>query len=288
MKTKSTMFDLVATTLTAVTQFFLFPRPEYPAGSFYACPFRSLHIHSGVMPSETDCESAHEPLTQSLDLLSDTYNYNLWVYSLLRPHIGANVLEIGAGVGNVTQFLLPHPRVVCLEPEPRYNHALQKLAAVHRNIEVVHADIQGSGAEPFRNGTFDTVLCINVLEHIKDDTEAVRHMLSCLRPDGKMLLYVPACPSAFGVLDASLGHFRRYSRSALRRITKAAGGQLLSSRFVNMPGYFGWLWASRISRDTLIKPQKARFVDRLAPYISAVERIIPPPIGQSLLAVIAK
>lgn len=240
------------------------------------------------MSPDTDNKSASDPLTQSLDLLSDTYNYNLWVYSLLRPHIGENVLEVGAGIGNLTRFLLPHARVVCLEPDAGYATALRHLSSVHHNLLVVQAGIHDEETVPFRDGTFDTVLCVNVLEHIEDDADAVRLMMSCLRTGGRLLLYVPACPFVFGALDAGLGHFRRYSRRALRLLAKTGGGKMESCRFVNMPGLFGWFWASRVSRDTHIEPRKARFVDRLAPYLSAAERLIPPPIGQSLLAVIEK
>lgn len=256
--------------------------------SHSACPTRFGRLQSRIMSPDTSSAPVTDPLTHSLDLLSDTYNYNLWIYSLLRSHIGEDVLEVGAGVGNITRFLLPHARVVCLEPDPNYAASLRQLASAHRNLEVVQADIQGGGAAHLQDGTFDTVLCINVLEHIKDDANAVSRMLSCLRPGGKLLLYVPACPSAFGVLDTNLGHFRRYSRRALRRIAKEAGGGVLSCRFVNMPGYFGWMWSSRIARETRIDPGKARVVDKLAPYISAFEKLIPPPIGQSLLAVIVK
>jgi hypothetical protein len=127
-----------------------------------------------------------------------------------------------------------------------------------------------------------------VLEHIRDDVAGLKSMLANLAPGGALLLYVPACPFAFGTLDASLGHYRRYSKRSLRRLAAANGASLRLCRFVNMPGIFGWFWASRVSRDTRIEPRKARFVDRLAPYISAFERIIPPPIGQSLFAVIVK
>jgi SAM-dependent methyltransferase len=229
-----------------------------------------------------------DALTQSLDLLSDTYNYNLWVYSLLRPKIGESVLEVGAGVGNLTRFLLDRKSVVCLEPDPAYAAALRDLAAMHRNIQVLGTGLAEDGAAAVPGATFDTVLCVNVLEHIRDDVAGLKSLLANLAPGGALLLYVPACPFAFGTLDASLGHYRRYSKRSLRRLAAANGASLRLCRFVNMPGIFGWFWASRVSRDTRIEPRKARFVDRLAPYISAFERIIPPPIGQSLFAVIVK
>jgi SAM-dependent methyltransferase len=232
--------------------------------------------------------SAPDALTHSLDLLSDTYNYNLWIYSLLRPHIGENVLEVGAGVGNLTRFLLDRKRVVCLEPDPAYAAALRALAQTHRNLQIIQSGLAEDEPAVVPGATFDTVLCVNVLEHIRNDAAGLRSMLACLEPGGRLLLYVPACPFAFGTLDASLGHYRRYSRKSLRRLVATTGASLRLCRFVNMPGFFGWFWASRVSRDTRIEPSKARFVDRLAPYISAAERIIPPPIGQSLFAVIVR
>ncbi len=225
-------------------------------------------------------------LAKSLDLLKDTYNYNHWIYSLLRPYLGTRILEIGSGPGNLTQFFLNSEVVRCLEPDEDYVRQLEQMAGVHRNLAVVRGSVEqmpGLGVEP---GSFDTVLCVNVLEHIKDDADAVRRMQQMLRPGGRLLLYVPAGRWAYGKMDEAMGHCRRYARGDIARLARETGARIRICRYVNFIGLWGWWWAGRVRKETYIDPAKAVWVDRLVPYISAVERLLPPPVGQSLFAVL--
>lgn len=227
-------------------------------------------------------------LSHSLDLLKDTYNYNHWIYSLLRRYHGGDVCEVGAGTGNLTQFFLNASRVLCVEPEEEYCAVLRKLAAVHLNLEVFKGGLAECARIPSVGGAFDTVVCVNVLEHIKDDGEAVDLMKSLLKADGRLLLYVPAAPWAYGQLDRQLGHYRRYSRKMIRSLSIKCGIKLEHCIYVNFPGAFGWFLHSRIMGRTMIAPENARAVDRLVPFISAVERLLPPITGQSIFAVMRK
>ena len=227
-------------------------------------------------------------LTDSLDLLNDTYNYNHWIYSLLRPFLGERVLEVGAGTGNITQFLLRCQRVVCLDIEDKYLSALAKTAKIHSNVTPIKLDLLDLPSDEVPSNFFDTALCINVLEHIENDLDALAKILSVLKPGGKLLLYVPASNWAFGSLDTALGHFRRYSRHGMKQLVETAGGNLHKCHYVNFIGVFGWYWAGRIRKDEFIQRGNAHLVDTLVPYLSAFERLVRPPIGQSLYAVIEK
>lgn len=225
------------------------------------------------------------PISHSLDLLHDTYNYNHWIYALLRPYVGDSVLEIGSGVGNITQFLLRCEEVVAVEPEAEYAARLADMAAVHLNVRVVQASVESLPSASVPADHFDTVLCINVLEHIQDDGAAIRRMSQAARPGGRVLIYVPACARAYGAMDEALGHRRRYTRRALHTLLSQAGLRPVFSRYVNFIGLWGWWWAGRVRHESLIDPRKARLVDRLVPFLSAAERLCPPPVGQSLVMV---
>ncbi len=224
-------------------------------------------------------------LSHSLDLLADTYNYNHWVYSLCRPWLGKVVMEVGAGTGNLTQFLLGAEKVVCVEPEQEYRDRLAALVRVHLNTTFYPLPLQGL---PKEEAGYDSVLCVNVLEHIEDDQHALAEMAERLRPGGHVVLYVPAVSWAYGEMDRHLGHYRRYSRTMMRRLSAQCDLPLVRMKYVNVLGLFGWWWCGRVRREALIDPAKARFMDRLVPFVSAVEKILPTPVGQSLLAVFRK
>jgi hypothetical protein len=129
---------------------------------------------------------------------------------------------------------------------------------------------------------------VNVLEHIEQDLEAVRFMGSRVRRGGVVVLYVPAVQWAYGELDRHLGHYRRYTRGALRQLAQQSELSVVNMSYVNFLGLWGWWWSGRILKEALIDPEKARLMDRMVPYVSALERVLPVPLGQSLLAVMKK
>jgi SAM-dependent methyltransferase len=224
-------------------------------------------------------------LAHSLDLLKDTYNYNHWIYSLIRPYIGNSVLEVGSGCGNISRFLLDRENLTCVEPLSEHAGVLNGLAKTHCNIRVVSSLLEELPNEDIPAGSYDSVVCINVLEHIKDDAQALRNLLEALRPGGMLLLYVPALGWAYGELDREMKHFRRYSAHRLKMLLKHAGFRIEHHRYVNFIGALGWWWSGRVLKEKVIDPRKARFVDRLAPHLMAWENLVRPLIGQSLFFV---
>jgi SAM-dependent methyltransferase len=232
--------------------------------------------------------TSSSPLTRSLDLLADTYNYNHWIFSLLRQYLGAYICEVGAGIGNLTRFFLSARRIEVIEPDHGYYTILKDLASDHLNLAVFQGSLEDYVKLNSAPRSVDTVVCVNVLEHMQKHDEALRIMAGMLIPGGCILLYVPACPWAYGALDMALGHYRRYSSKAITSLAKACGLSVVVSRHVNFIGAFGWWWCSRMRRDTEIKISNARLVDRFVPYLSALERLIPPRIGQSLFVVLKR
>jgi 2-polyprenyl-3-methyl-5-hydroxy-6-metoxy-1,4-benzoquinol methylase len=163
---------------------------------------------------------------------------------------------------------------------------LSRLAEKHLNIQVIESTLEDLSPRDVSPGEFDTVICLNVLEHIEDDEDAVRKMIGLLRRGGRLLLYVPACQWAFGAMDSAMGHHRRYGRRSLRTLAARAGASVVATRCVNILGLAGWFWAGVVLKETHIDVRKARFMDRLVPFISAMERLVKPPLGQSIFAVL--
>ena len=131
---------------------------------------------------------------------------------------------------------------------------------------------------------FDTVFCVNVLEHIEDDREALRTFHRVLAPGGHALVWVPAVQAAYGPLDAELGHFRRYSKASLAAAFAAAGFDMVTLRYSNPIGLLGWMFNARVLKSRA-HSQVRLFDNLIAPRALPVERLAPPPIGLSLIAV---
>ena len=220
-----------------------------------------------------------------LALLNELYAYNHWLFDKVRLFIKDSVCEVGCGTGNITQFLLNHEQIVGIEPFGPSLEKARRRFAKHLNVEFANCRLADSPNELVPAKSFDTILCMNVLEHIEDDADSLRRMLQLCRSNGNVVVLVPAHMSAFGGLDRAAGHFRRYNRRSLRRAFEQAGLIVTDSFYMNALGYFGWLWYGRILGREQLPASGARHFNRLVPLLDAFERIIPPPFGQSLVMV---
>lgn len=213
--------------------------------------------------------------------------YTDWIASQIRPHCGQRVLEVGAGIGTITRRLLGHADYVCaLEPNPACFEILQRNLAGAPGVECRHGRIEDCTLEFTASRQIDTIVCVNVLEHVEHDLQTLRQLSAMLPgPAGRLLLIVPAVPAAYGPIDAALGHHRRYSRASLRSVLDQAGFSVASLRYSNLIGLLGWLFNARIARRVQQSDSQIRIFDALiVPWSSRLERVLPPPVGLSLVA----
>jgi SAM-dependent methyltransferase len=132
----------------------------------------------------------------------------------------------------------------------------------------------------------DTVYCSNVLEHIEDDVAALKMFRDVIVPGGRVLIYVPAIQAAYGPLDAELGHHRRYSKRTLAAAFAAADLELTRLQYANPIGLIGWMYNSHVTKARHHSLEQVKLFERfVAPWALPLERLIPPPIGASLMAV---
>src|SRR5215471_5338975 len=163
-------------------------------------------------------------LTATLDQLAKLDRYNYWIYENISHALGRRVLEVGSGTGNITQFLCAEGRdVVATDVLPRYRNELERLFGAHPNVRVGKFDLTAPAPDAFTVDPFDSIVCLNVLEHIEDDLFALAQMRDSLRPDGYLALLVPAHRFLYGAFDRALGHFRRYERRELADKLKKTG-----------------------------------------------------------------
>lgn len=224
-----------------------------------------------------------DPAYTTLRRMEALRKYNSWVWGKLAPFVGARVLEVGAGIGNMTRLLSARARVVATDLNPTYLQVLRRTFAGDSRVAIHELDLAAEFA-PTVGKDFDTVVCLNVLEHIEDDVAALRRMRQVLAPQGRVVLVVPALQSLYGEIDRAIGHYRRYGRDELVDKLQQAGFTVEHCTGFNALGVAGWYLNSCLLRRRSVPGVQARINSWLVPLLR-LEDYLGLRWGMSLLAV---
>jgi len=220
-----------------------------------------------------------------LAAMVEAHNYYDWLLSYFGAHLKGRVIEVGAGIGTLSRLILRFQDVrqlTAVEPAANlFPMLLQQIGADGR-VKLLKGYLQDVAAR----GSADTLVSVNMLEHVEDDEAFLRLAYQALLPGGVCLLFAPAIQGLYGSLDRAFEHFRRYSKRELALKLSAAGFQIELLRYFNLPGVFAWFIAGKVLGKTSLRVRDTRLYDRwVVPWISTLERYWEPPLGQSLLAV---
>jgi SAM-dependent methyltransferase len=220
--------------------------------------------------------------------MSSATNYFRWQSDMVTRELGRRVVEVGCGIGNFTRMLLDRDAVFAIDIEPECVDRLKERYAGYPNLRAFSGDA-AAVLRTLARYSPDSCVCLNVLEHIEDDRGALDAMRSAIVPSGVVVLLVPAFQSLYGPIDRNLGHYRRYSRASLASLARTVGLRVRKLRYVNTVGFFGW-WANShvFKREAQSETQIRVFDGLIVPVMSRLERLAPPPFGQSLFAVLER
>jgi len=214
--------------------------------------------------------------------MSRARRFNRWMADSIAPYIAGDVLEIGAGIGNLTEMLhTAGRRYVATDTDEEH---VKELRARFPGVEAIRCDAAAARECERLAGCFDTVVCLNVLEHIEDESATLENVFSSLKPQGKAIVLVPHGVKAFGSLDKVLLHKRRYSERQLARAMADAGFRLEKMIRFNRATYPGWFLNSRILRRRTLGNVQLRLFDLMVPLWRRVDRFLPWP-PTSLIAI---
>jgi SAM-dependent methyltransferase len=224
-----------------------------------------------------------------LETLSAADRFNDEVWNRVRPFIGSDILEVGMGIGIFTEKLLARGKVFGVDVVPEFVEEARRRLGARPDLESLVADIGGAVLpDSLRGRAFDTIVCMNVLEHIEDDRGTLKRFLSMLNSGGRLILVVPAHRWLFNPLDANDGHFRRYERAELNEKLIEAGFDVIHESRFNLFGIAGWFLNGTILRRKDLPAGQMGLFNKVAPLLFWLERLVGPPVGLSLLAVGAK
>jgi glycosyltransferase involved in cell wall biosynthesis len=212
--------------------------------------------------------------------------YNAWMWDQIAPFVGQRILEVGSGVGNMTRFFARRERVIATDLNEKYLVILHHLLDRHPNVRIERLDLN-EDARWLESERLDTVVCLNVLEHIERDEQALASLFRILSPGGRLVLLVPALPGLYGSLDRALDHHRRYARDDLVTRLQSAGFEVERSWFFNLLGVAGWYVNSRLLGRRTFPPVQLTLYDALVP-LFRIESRFRLPLGMSLIAIARK
>ena len=219
--------------------------------------------------------------------LSSTHRFNKWMADEIFPFVGDRVLEIGSGIGNISLQLLPRDFYMCSDIDSLYLHTLKNLFGHRPNVKVRYLDISATDNVPAMENKFDTVLCLNVLEHIEDDTSALKNIYELLNPRGRLILLVPNAPLLFSSLDEAVGHFRRYAKNGIKGLFKEVGFDVERIWYFNRISTPAWLWNGKVLRRRHFSRFQLKIYDSFVWLWRLTDRYLPWP-AQSIIAVARK
>lgn len=221
----------------------------------------------------------------TLEILKEAENYNKWIADSILTHITTPVLEIGAGTGNLTKHFLTKRPLYITDSDTGLVKNLQQQFQKEKDISAKLFDVTKKPPREF-NSFFNTVFGINVLEHINNDEKALQNIKSVLKPNGTLILLVPAKKKAYTKLDKELGHFRRYEKEELLTKLTQNGYKVDKLYYFNIVGLMSWYIRDKVNKNNInLKPYHITIFDSVVPTLRVIESIIEVPMGISLIAV---
>lgn len=223
-----------------------------------------------------------------LDTLSSARRFNRWMADTIAPHVGRRVLEIGAGIGNLSRCLAPRREAYWASDIDEEHLARLRQRLAHRaNFQALTIDLARPSSFDPVEGAVDTVVCLNVLEHVEDDSQGLLNIHRALMSGGKAIILVPQGMGLYGELDRVLGHCRRYSRPELEHKLHQAGFEIETIFDFNRVTVPGWYFNGRILRRRHFSRLQLALFDRLVWFWRILDRVLPWK-GVSLIAVARK
>lgn len=222
------------------------------------------------------------------EVMAKALRYNQWIYTQFEKTIGKRILDVGCSIGNLTEKYIDQDKVIAFEVVEESANIIRERFQYKPQFTVYLMSIEDPRVLTVTEADLDTAICVNVIEHVENDVRALQHMAALMISGGWLNLFVPAGPTIFGTMDATDGHFRRYTKTSLHKVVETAGFEIVKLYYFNILGFFGWWWNGRVRKKKYIDARDVCMMEFLVPVLRSIESIMPLPFGQSLVCVARK
>ena len=225
---------------------------------------------------------------ETLQVIAQANHFNRWMYDTIRPFCKGKVLEIGSGIGNISEFFINDSCSITLSDfRESYCEELRKTFSRHSTpvvqIDLVHPDFNNEYKALLNS--FDTVFALNVVEHIEDDVLALHNCHSLLRTNGVLVILVPAYQGLYNTFDINLGHYRRYTKALLNEKFRTSDFQILQTQYFNAAGILGWLVTGNLLKKNGIPGHQMKLFNKLVGLFKIVDLLLLKSLGLSVISV---
>lgn len=225
----------------------------------------------------------------TLNVLSHANKLNFWFYQTIKPFCIGKLLEIGSGIGNISEFFIRNNREINLS-DLRANHLefiTNRFPDFNQNnfflLDLVDSHFDEIHKDKFN--TFDTIFALNVVEHIFDDQQAVKNCYKLLKKGGQLIILVPAYQRLYNRFDKELEHYRRYNQISLNQLFTKAQFSIVHEQYFNAAGVLGWFISGSLLNNKSIPAKQMKFYNTLVPIFKLVDKILLNKIGLSVITV---
>jgi SAM-dependent methyltransferase len=227
---------------------------------------------------------------ETLENLDNAKRFTEWMYSHVYPYLQGTILEIGSGTGTYSKKILrdfPNNQIILSEIDPHYMTKLSSEFSSEK-VSVMSLDIE-SGIGSLTPNSIDSIFALNVFEHIKDDEKAMQNVFTLLKPGGHFIMLVPAHPSLYNRIDASINHYRRYTKSITKDKAYRTGFIVKKAYYFNFLSIFGWWLNGNVLKKETLDSGLLSLFDKLVPLLRFIEKyILRGTLGISVITIMQK
>ncbi len=229
---------------------------------------------------------------ETLETISRAKEFNRWMYQTIKPFLKGSILELGSGIGNISDYIIKDFSNVTLSDfNFYYKEHLEKKYHNNKNVkEIITLDLQNNyfDKQNSATNTFDSIVLLNVIEHLANDALAIQLCNFLLKKNGNLIVLAPAYNFLYSQLDKILGHYRRYTIKSLSRQFSNHPFEIIHKQYFNLLGIGGWLIYNKILKKERIDNSKMKIFNGLVSFAKPLDKVVFNKVGLSVIIVAKK